>query len=92
MTTSTQNAPDWRNRLHFGDNLPIMREHIPDESVDLIYLDLPFNSNATYNVLFREYDSSKSAAHFPILAYSNAAYVSRSGMPVRFTASQTSPR
>ncbi len=39
-----------------------MREHIPDESVDLIYLDPPFNSNATYNVLFREHDSSESAA------------------------------
>ena len=50
------------NKLHFGDNLPIMREHIPDESVDLIYLDPPFNSNATYNVLFREHDSSESAA------------------------------
>ncbi len=52
----------WRNKLYFGDNLPIMREHIPDESVDLIYLDPPFNSNATYNVLFREHDSSESAA------------------------------
>ncbi len=50
------------NKLHFGDNLPIMREHIPDESVDLIYLDPPFNSNATYNILFRERDSSESAA------------------------------
>ena len=53
---------DWQNKLHFGDNLPIMREHIPNESVDLIYLDPPFNSNATYNVLFREHDSSESAA------------------------------
>ena len=53
----------WHNQLHFGDNLPILREHLPDESVDLIYLDPPFNSNATYNVLFRENDSSESAAH-----------------------------
>ncbi len=61
MTTPT--PPDsWKNKLYFGDNLPIMREHIPDESVDLIYLDPPFNSNATYNVLFREHDSSESAA------------------------------
>ena len=51
MTTPTQS--DWKNKLYFGDNLPIMREHIPDESVDLIYLDPPFNSNATYNVLFQ---------------------------------------
>ena len=60
MTTPTQN--DWQNKLHFGDNLPILRDNIPNESVDLIYLDPPFNSNATYNVLFREHDSSESAA------------------------------
>ena len=50
------------NRLYFGDNLPILREHIADESVDLIYLDPPFNSNATYNVLFREQSGEESAA------------------------------
>jgi adenine specific DNA methylase Mod len=41
------------NYLHYGDNLDVLRESIRDESVDLIYLDPPFNSNATYNVLFR---------------------------------------
>ena len=55
------NTPTHTNKLHFGDNLPILRHNIPDESVDLIYLDPPFNSNATYNVLFREHDSSESA-------------------------------
>lgn len=40
------------NALYYGDNLEILREHIADESVDLIYLDPPFNSQATYNVLF----------------------------------------
>ena len=50
------------NRLYFGDNLPILREDIADESVDLIYLDPPFNSNATYNVLFRERSGEDSAA------------------------------
>ena len=50
------------NRLYFGDNLPILREEIADESVDLIYLDPPFNSNATYNVLFRERSGQDSAA------------------------------
>ncbi len=40
-------------RLYFGDNLDILREHIPDESVDLIYLDPPFNSKRGYNLLFR---------------------------------------
>ncbi len=53
---------DWKNRLYFGDNLDIMREHLADESVDLIYLDPPFNSNATYNVLFREKSGEDSAA------------------------------
>jgi site-specific DNA-methyltransferase (adenine-specific) len=55
-------ADDWKNKLHFGDNLDIMREHITDESVDLIYLDPPFNSNATYNVLFAEKNGTQSAA------------------------------
>lgn len=41
------------NALYFGDNLAILREHLADESVDLIYLDPPFNSNASYNVLFK---------------------------------------
>ena len=50
------------NKLYFGDNLPILREEIADESVDLIYLDPPFNSNATYNVLFRERSGQESAA------------------------------
>jgi len=41
------------NHLYYGDNLDVLRESIRDESVDLIYLDPPFNSNATYNILFR---------------------------------------
>src|SRR5438128_12124818 len=40
------------NTLYYGDNLTVLREHIPGESIDLIYLDPPFNSQATYNVLF----------------------------------------
>ena len=50
------------NKLYFGDNLDILRNHVADESVDLIYLDPPFNSNATYNVLFREKSGEHSAA------------------------------
>ncbi len=42
------------NVLYYGDNLEILRKYIPDSSVDLIYLDPPFNSKATYNVLFKE--------------------------------------
>jgi DNA modification methylase len=52
----------WKNQLFFGDNLKILRDEIPDEHVDLIYLDPPFNSNATYNVLFAEKSGQKSAA------------------------------
>ena len=35
-----------RNTLYYGDNLDILRQYVPDESVDLVYLDPPFNSNA----------------------------------------------
>jgi 16S rRNA G966 N2-methylase RsmD len=45
---------DAQNRLYFGDNLRILRDYVEDASVDLIYLDPPFNSSATYNVLFKE--------------------------------------
>jgi len=55
------------NQLYFGDNLDILREHIADESVDLIYLDPPFNSNADYNVLFAEKDGTQ--AHAQIKAF-----------------------
>jgi 16S rRNA G966 N2-methylase RsmD len=41
------------NTLYFGDNLKILRDNISDETIDLIYLDPPFNSKANYNVLFR---------------------------------------
>ncbi|MFN4101717.1 MAG: site-specific DNA-methyltransferase [Pararhodobacter sp.] len=50
------------NHLYYGDNLTVLREHIGDESVDLIYLDPPFNSNASYNVLFKGGDGAQSAA------------------------------
>ncbi len=50
------------NTLFYGDNLNILREYIPDESVDLIYLDPPFNSNRNYNVLFKDESGSESEA------------------------------
>lgn len=53
---------DWKNKLYFGDNLNILRAHVADASVDLIYLDPPFNSNANYNVLFKEKTGEESAA------------------------------
>ena len=42
------------NRLYYGDCLIIMREHIRAASVDLIYLDLPFNSNREYNAIYKD--------------------------------------
>ncbi len=53
--------------LYYGDNLDILRHHIPDESIDLIYLDPPFNSNRSYNVLFRE--ESGAVSHAQIEAF-----------------------
>lgn len=48
------------NQLYFGDNLHILRDHIATESVDLIYLDPPFNSKADYNILFKERSGNES--------------------------------
>jgi DNA modification methylase len=50
------------NYLYYGDNLPILRDYIGDESIDLIYLDPPFKSNQDYNVLFTEQDGARAAA------------------------------
>lgn len=49
-------------KLYFGDNIHILREYIPDESVDLIYLDPPFNSSRDYNLLFKSPDGAGSDA------------------------------
>jgi hypothetical protein len=65
---------DWKDRLYFGDNLKILREYVEDaraivipanagiHSGNLPYLDPPFNSSATYNVLFKEKSGEGSAA------------------------------
>jgi site-specific DNA-methyltransferase (adenine-specific) len=42
------------NVLYYGDNLDILRRYLPEASVDLVYLDPPFNSNRDYNVIFRD--------------------------------------
>jgi site-specific DNA-methyltransferase (adenine-specific) len=54
--------PITRNTLFYGDNLPILREHIPTEIIDLVYLDPPFNSNRSYNVLFKDESGISSEA------------------------------
>ncbi len=50
------------NTLYFGDNLPILRA-MPSNSVDLVYLDPPFNSSRSYNVLFKDESGNSSDAH-----------------------------
>lgn len=50
------------NKLFYGDNLEILRRHIPNECIDMIYLDPPFKSDAHYNILFKEADGEPSAA------------------------------
>ncbi len=54
--------PLTENTLFYGDNLYILREHIPSESIDLIYLDPPFNSSRSYNVLFKDEGGTESEA------------------------------
>jgi len=51
-----------KNRLYYGDNYDVLRLYVRDESVDLVYLDPPFNSRQDYSVLFAEKDGSKSSA------------------------------
>ena len=58
------------NTLYYGDNLDILRRYIKDESVDLIYLDPPFNSNRSYNVLFK--DESGAGSDAQITAFDDA--------------------
>lgn len=57
---------DVENILYYGDNLDIMRRYVKDESVDLIYLDPPFNSSQNYNVLFKEQDGTKAASQIRV--------------------------
>lgn len=59
---------DVKGKLYYGDNLEVLKNHIPSESVDLIYLDPPFNSNATYNVLFKS-PKTGDDAHSQIQAF-----------------------
>ncbi|MBE0415616.1 MAG: site-specific DNA-methyltransferase, partial [Dehalococcoidia bacterium] len=50
------------NVLYYGDNLEILRKYIPDNSIDLIYLDPPFSSKKDYNIIFKEASGELSAA------------------------------
>ena len=57
------------NQLWFGDNLEILRAHVPDESVDLVYLDPPFNSNRAFNVIFGKHPDDAEAVAAQIKAF-----------------------
>ncbi|MDP8229331.1 MAG: DNA methyltransferase, partial [Candidatus Electryoneaceae bacterium] len=66
-----------RNRLFYGDNLDVLKRSIEDESIDLIYIDPPFNSNRGYNVLFETIDMSDTTAQRQAFAdtWSNVSYM-----------------
>jgi site-specific DNA-methyltransferase (adenine-specific) len=64
------NSPFESNVLYYGDNLEVLRKHFPNECIDLIYLDPPFNSKADYNILFKETSGEASVAQ--IQAFSDS--------------------
>ena len=51
-----------KNHLYYGDNYEVLQRYVREETVDLIYLDPPFNSRQDYNVLFAEKDGSQSSS------------------------------
>jgi site-specific DNA-methyltransferase (adenine-specific) len=59
-------APDEPSTLYYGDNLDILKRYVADESIDLVYLDPPFNSARNYNVLFAEQDGTRAAAQIRV--------------------------
>jgi site-specific DNA-methyltransferase (adenine-specific) len=61
-TTASVTLRAVTNLLYYGDNLEVLHRHIADESVDLIYLDPPFKSDAQYNVLFRSHSGDAARA------------------------------
>ncbi len=62
MLLSSQTVNPEKNKLYYGDNLEVLQRYVKDESVDLVYLDPPFNSRQDYNVLFAEKDGSQSSS------------------------------
>ena len=62
VMVQTQRLFDLESLFFLGDNLEMLRRFVPDESVDLVYLDPPFNSNASYNTLFKHADGTPVAA------------------------------
>src|SRR4051812_39784860 len=58
--------PITENTLFYGENLNILRDYIPSESIDLVYLDPPFNSSRNYNVLFKDERGTESEAQIEV--------------------------
>ena len=65
------------NKLFYGDNLDVLRNSIEDESIDLIYIDPPFNSKRAYNVLFESINMQDTKAQKQAFAdtWSNVSYI-----------------
>jgi len=59
------------NRLFYGDNLDVLRQHVPASTVDLVYLDPPFNSARNYNVIFNRHDITADAGRAQIQAFAD---------------------
>jgi site-specific DNA-methyltransferase (adenine-specific) len=91
-----------KNRLYYGDNYEVLKRYIKDESVDLVYLDPPFNSRQDYNVLFAEKDGSQSSSQIHALedtwewnidaqrAYEQIVEQRAGGLPTRYAPSKHS--
>lgn len=77
------------NTLYYGDNLKVLREYIASESIDLIYLDPPFNSNRSYNVLFK--DESGVASDAQITAFDDAWHWGETAEHTYFDLIQNAP-
>src|SRR4051794_15730076 len=81
-------TPD--NTLYYGDNLDILKEYFPNECVDLIYLDPPFNSNRNYNVLFKEENGKESESQ--ITAFGDSWHWGPQAEATFFALVQSSPK
>ena len=67
MLTSTQHMSDHKNKLYYGDNLEVLRDYIPDQSANLIYLDPPFNSRQIHDYHLSASDTARIQCTAPSL-------------------------
>lgn len=79
-----------KNKLYYGDNLEILKRYIPDTSIDLIYLDPPFNSKRDYNVLFKDESGEESEAQ--LLAFEDTWHWDKNAEIIyQYLVTKTSP-